>query len=608
MSAVRRHPVLGATIAIVVAIGAWSGFHIYRGATAGRGAEGALLRVEVDVNRRNLPAARSDLGRATGGFRRARSELRALGPVLTVARHVPLVRTQVRGAEQFAEAGLALTASGGRLVDSAATILAPPDQKLPVSAALGELQATQKALQAGIASLDGAIARVSSLNGDRLLGPLGSARNELTTKLPQVRARAASANDGLGALIAFAGASGPRHYLVFSQNPDEVRPTGGFIGTYGVLSADAGHLALDRYDSIESWYAHRPDVVVAPDKAGSPFRLDTLLGPQTIANVNNVPDWPADARSAMDLWQRGGEQPVDGVLSLSTGFLVRALAAVGPVTVPDYNETVTAANAVARINFHVHESAADAATGNRKEFVAVLAEAVLRKVLDAPATKWDALARAAGAAFDARELMLWSNDPVVQDQLGVRRWDGTLPSTVGDFFYQGDFEYAAKNGRDVKRTYDHRVAVRPDGSARITTTVTITNTQPDTPESVDSLSYVTLYGPAGSTRVDGGDEPASVEPSLGNHPAWGWFASAAPGDPATITVAWDAPNVAHRLPDGTWAYGLYWMRVPDHAGDEVQVHVDLPKDWHWKGGAPPERAKLDKDLVGVWSLSVPKAG
>lgn len=124
---------------------------------------------------------------------------------------------------------------------------------------------------------------------------------------------------------------------------------------------------------------------------------------------------------------------------------------------------------------------------------------------------------------------------------------------------------------------------------------------------MDSLSYVTLYGQAGATRADAGDEPASDEPALGHHPAWGWFASAARGDPATITAEWDAPGVAHRLPDGAWAYGLYWMKVPDHAGDKVQ-RVDLPKDWHWKSGAPPGAATLDKDLVDVWSLSVPKAG
>jgi hypothetical protein len=335
--------------------------------------------------------------------------------------------------------------------------------------------------------------------------------------------------------------------------------------------------------------------VVPPEQAGSPFRLDTMLGPQTLPNVNNVADWPTAARLATDLWQRGGEQPVDDVLSLSTGFLVRALAVLGPVSVPEYNESVSAANAVARIDFHVHESPSDAATGNRKEFVSALAEAVLHKLLDAPASKWDGIGRAASQAFGARELMLWSAEPVVQGQLVARHWDGSLPPTVGDFFYQGEFEFAAKNGRGLRRGYDHDVALRPDGSARIT----ITDSEPERPGNVDSLRYITLYGPAGGTLADGTEETSSGEPPLANHPAAGWFRAAPPQGTTTITVVWDAPRVAHQLPDKTWAYGLYWMRVPDHTGDEVRLRVELPKGWHWKGDSPPGQMKLDKDIIDV---------
>ena len=42
------------------------------------------------------------------------------------------------------------------------------------------------------------------------------------------------------------GASGARTYLIEQVNPSELRPGGGFIGTYSVLQADHGSLKLVR--------------------------------------------------------------------------------------------------------------------------------------------------------------------------------------------------------------------------------------------------------------------------------------------------------------------------------------------------------------------------
>ena len=66
--------------------------------------------------------------------------------------------------------------------------------------------------------------------------------------------------------------------------------------------------------------------------------------------------------------------------------------------------------------------------------------------------------------------MAWSTDAEVARVLADRGWDGSVPVTTGDFVYPAEFEYAAKHGRELRRTYDHHVALRPDGSARITTT------------------------------------------------------------------------------------------------------------------------------------------
>jgi len=575
-----------------------------RAAAAATEGKRALLQAEKDLGAHRVTATRADLDHAAAAFARVRREIHALGPVRPVAEHVPFVRVQLQGASAYAAAGDLLTSGARNVTDAASEVLNPPNQHLPLSEGVDALRRIRTALDHGIDDIDAANARILALNGDRLIGPLDSARRQLARELPAVQQRAEAADQGLAALIDFAGGNGARRYLVFSQNPDEPRPTGGFIGTYGVISAQGGHVSLERYASIESWYLAHPETDIPPSQAPTAFKIPDPPVSQTFANVNAVADWPTAARLAMSMWQRGGEAPVDGVLSVTPRFLAVVVGVLGPVAVPGYGETVTSSNLVERVDYYTHVEAGGQGA-DRKEFVVELARAVMQKLLDAPAGSWDPLGRAVAGAFGAREAMAWSTASDVQTALRDRRWDGTLPAARGDFFYDGEFAYAAKNGRGLQRTFDHKVTLQPDGSGRVTTTVTVANTEPANQVgffNVDSLSYVTFYGPTGGTFVGSSVSPDTSEPSISGHPAMGWDLSAPPQGTTTLTFSWSAPGLAVRQPDGTWRYQLLWMRLPGHTGDTLHLHVEPPPGWRWKGPPPPSAVALAGDFSGAWTL------
>ena len=561
----------------------------------------SLLRAESLLRQRKVSDARAELVRAQQSFTRSGQAAHTLTRYLPGIKAVPLVGSQVKGVEVFAEAGVQLSDAGIRLADAAGAIVEPKNQELELSAALGQLREVQELLRSGIVSLEAAVANVESLDGDHLIRPLGRARTDLARRLPEMKTRAVDADEALASLITFAGGDGPRRYLVLSQNPDEVRPTGGFIGTYGVLEADGGHLSLATYDSIESWTSVHRDAVAEPTERGSPLRFDTRF-PQNLANVNTSPDWPQNAALAAKLWQRAGEQPVQGVVSFSPAFLGRILRALGPVSIESYGETVTADNLVERLDFHTHQVAPAPGT-ERKDFVAVLAQEVMTKLFNAPASSWEPLAQAFGEAFGSREAMAWSTDSEVARVLAKRGWDASVPESEGDFVYPAEFQYAAKNGRRLQRTYDHDVVLRPDGSAQITTRVRIVNADPADPiRNPDGLAYITMYGPAGA-QVDPASDPLGIpEVAVAGHPAVGWFKPLAPNLETVVTVVWQAPNVARPRSDGRWDYTLRWLRLPDHTGDTVNLNVELPDGWRWDGAPPPSQYSLDKDLDSQWSL------
>jgi len=591
-----------AAIALVLVAG-FTLVHVTAAASAGERGRLALARAEAALSAGDTAAAQEHLGEARRAFSRTSEEIGALGPVAAVARRVPLLSTQVKAVDTFADAGSSLSSAGQRLVDAADAILHPPDERVPVSAALDALRSAQRSMAPVVATIAEASDEVGRLDGRVLIGPLARARDDLASRLPRIEARASSAEHGLTALMAFAGEGGPKRYLFLSQNPDEVRPTGGFIGTYGVLTAEAGRLALERYDGIERWTGNRPHAAVPPEQVGPPFQYHNPPLPRTLGNVNSGPDWPQTAQLAAGLWEAGGEAPIDGVISFTPALLGRVLSVVGPVSVTGYEETVTAANLNERLDFHTHGPQAPTG-GDRKDFVAALAETVIRRLLDAPASQWEPLGRALGRAFDAREALAWSRNPKLAGALNERGWDGAFPAHKGDFFYNSEFQYAAKNGRGIRRTYDHKVALAADGSARVTTDITITNTEPPGPLNASTLAYLTIYGPEGGVLDQAASDPFSFrEASVAGHPAAGWFRAATPaGGQTTLKVVWDVPALARQQRDGAWEYSLRWMHLPDHTGDVVNLTVDLPATWRWSGAPPPARFSLDREVQGAWRL------
>lgn len=598
---------LAGLVIVVALLGAYGAFRSWQAARAALDGKNALVRAEADLNARRIDSARKNLTAARASFQRARSKLDSLGPVGPVARVMPLIRRQVQGAEAFADSGLLLSTAGLQLTDTVNRLTNPADPTKKLSGALDDVRALQPSLQSGIDSLDAAIVRIASLDGYRLLGPLGAARDDLSVRLPRIRDKAVSAQEGVAATVAFLGGSGPRRYLLFSQNPDEVRPTGGYLGTYGVLSAAGdGHLTLDRYDNIANWTGAHPEASIPPDEAPSPFPFLSPKVAQSLANSNALPDWPTSARTAMDIWQRGGEAPVDGAIAVTPGFLARILAVVGPTAVPSYGETVTSKNVIERFEYHTKLTESGGETNTeRKQFIVDLAEQVFTRLLDTPSSKWDPLAKTMGQAFDARDVVAWFADAQIQPALTRHSWDGALPQSAGDFFADAEFEFGAKNGRSLQRTYDHAVELHADGSARVTTNLTIANPEPPGLLNVDSLSYLRVYGPEGATLSPDSDEPVGLEPAIAGHPAAAWFVAAPPMGQTSLKVVWDVPHAAARQKNGAWQYSLRWVRVNDHSGDVLHLRFTLPKGWRWKGPAPPATIELEKDVRQSWSLSAP---
>lgn len=186
----------------------------------------------------------------------------------------------------------------------------------------------------------------------------------------------------------------------------------------------------------------------------------------------------------------------------------------------------------------------------------------MQRLLAAPRSQWAPLAEAIGAAFNARQALASSTDRQVSDALGQRGWDGALPADAGDFLYGAEFQYGAKYARSFHRTYDHHIELHPDGSARVTTTITIVNPLPRSRFNDETVIYLACYGPEGSALGPGSDPPVSLEPAIAGHPGAGWFLGPGPRSQATVKVVWEVRRLARERTDDRWELPVRFLPVP----------------------------------------------
>lgn len=145
----------------------------------------------------------------------------------------------------------------------------------------------------------------------------------------------------LSAAVSVLGYDSPKTYLILFQNNNELRPTGGFIGSVGQITLKNGSLSnvtlQDVYDLDGQLKGHvEPSYVVRRFLQPNQFLRDS----------NFAPDFEETASLSAFLYNLESGKRVDGVMSVDTNVLREVVNIVGPVIIPGYLKNITGQNVV----------------------------------------------------------------------------------------------------------------------------------------------------------------------------------------------------------------------------------------------------------------------
>ncbi|MBX4204656.1 MAG: DUF4012 domain-containing protein [Candidatus Doudnabacteria bacterium] len=309
--------------------------------------------------------------------------------------------------------------------------------------------------------------------------------------------------------------TGPRVYLLIFQNYDEVRATGGFIGTYGVLKINDGKIQDLKIESIYDLDGHIYDNVAAP----GPFQ--PFIKKWGIRDANWFADFPSSARKLLQFFE-SGSQTADGVIAFTPAIFQDILRITGPIPMPGYDVVLSADNFQDVVQYKTSVDY-DKQKNQPKQLLADFAPLLLNKFMSLTQEQWLKILQSMQENLGAKHILLFSKDPKLEKNIDDLHVSGKILASEEDYLNIINTNLGGtKSDLSIKQKAHLQSKILSDGSIIDTLTIERFNSG-----AVDNLDFMRVMVPAGSTLVSalGFDEhefnPSQAEgyttdPDLGN--------------------------------------------------------------------------------------------
>lgn len=384
------------------------------------------------------------------------------------------------------------------------------------------------------------------------------------------------------------GVNTPANYLIEILDSTELRPGGGFIGNYGIMTLANGHITnihMTDVDLIDKPFEMAGHTIPYP----SAYRwFDLAPDSWSFRDSNLDADFPTVARYGEQTYaQEGGKEPLQGVIAITPWFIQGLLNITGPIDMrPEYNETVTAQNLVERIHLHQlgnhHGSelipSPDGHSSQRKRFTSYLAEhlmAHIRQIVSSPSA-YSKLSKLTTNSLHAKDIQVYLNSGTAEKILQHYQLASSIQASTGDSLFVVDANISPNKANDfIKYTMHDQITIDASGNAVHHTTLSYAWVlKGQNYGSSIYRDYVHVYVPPGSTlQTQNGWQSQGTGQAFGRE-VWMNYFTLTFGQTQVVTLIWVTPKAAQLDAQG-WHYHYLLQK---QAGDQwtLSLQVRLP--------------------------------
>ena len=252
-----------------------------------------------------------------------------------------------------------------------------------------------------------------------------------------------------------------REYLVLLQNEMELRATGGFIGSFGILGFQDGKMLnfeiKDVYDADGQMEGH-----VEP-----PSEIKEYLGEAAwfLRDANWQADFVGAAKDLRWFLEKEIGRKVDGVIGMNLAVAKAILGVVGEVTVPDYKEKINEGNLYEQAEFY-SEDKFFPGSGQKASFLSGLGKQLFEEIKDMNSEKRLKLMEVLIEKLAENEMQIALNNADSAQIIASLGWDGSIKEgkcaterCVADYTYVNESNFGVNKAnyfilREIEKTVE----------------------------------------------------------------------------------------------------------------------------------------------------------
>jgi len=327
------------------------------------------------------------------------------------------------------------------------------------------------------------------------------------------------------------GVDKPKNYLLLFQNDAELRPTGGFLTAYAILSVDQGKLSTSNSHDIYSLDNRFGNRLPAPDPIKN-YHKNVFNW--HLRDMNLSPDFKVSMDTFLENYDKVEDKDkLDGVIAVDTQVLVNLLEVLGPIGVSGFGNF--SAENDARCDcpqvFYELEVYADQPVAGLKEerkgIIGPLMHSILLNAMGSPRKQWPLFMNVLFTNIAEKHLLLYFFEENIQKTMEVLNASGRIKEYDGDYLHVNDCNFAgAKSNMFIKESFLQEIEVEADGSIVKTLTIDYKNPAPPSNCNLEAgelclnglyRDWVRVYVPKGSELIEvkGSEVEAKTYQDLG---------------------------------------------------------------------------------------------
>ncbi len=416
---------------------------------------------------------------------------------------------------------------------------------------------------------------VANIDTNDLAEPIKSTVEEIKNLTWIIRPSVASLTELIGNSNLLLGFNEPQKILIMLQNNNEIRPTGGFLGSYAILTIESGKVISLKVDDI-----YNPDgLLTDSDKplADAIIKKYYQVEKLSLRDANWWADFQVSANTVKKLYEKATNESVSTIVGVNLLMIEDLLNAIGPVQIEDLNETITAENVGEKTQVYA-EVGFTPGSSQKKDFLGLLSQAIFTKLGELDTPTYNKIFMVLGKNIISGNIAFYTSDHRLAGSFEKLSIDGRLKiNPSADYIKVVDNNVGGnKVNAWVVRKGRYQLDIGRNGEIAPTLTITWKNNATgNTWPQGEYVNHVEIFVPK-DTEVIGIDpviEDYEVKAQM-NAVVISGTIRVAPGMEKYL-------RINYRLPPNLFLseksnYELIWDPQPGITSEEVTLQVNVP--------------------------------